>query len=249
MATIATYVAAFLLSAPALLAQAQAAATLAKEDARLNQAYQRRIAQLRIDPAELSALRGRERDWIVQRDRQCGKDLPCLTQATAMHADYFKVQLTQNNPATKAGDPIPQDIRGKWVIRKVLPTRTISCWGDKESRGLLNTEIEYLAESLRWNTTTVRNLGSTVTTVKAQQFAEENSGGGSGDSQVSFSQLGITASAVKQIAIQHPDVTIKDGPSKGSSEMPGDTVLVKGAGALVFSVCNVYFEADRKPKP
>ena len=71
----------------------------------------------------------------------------------------------------------------------------------------------------------MRNLGSTTSVVKAQQFAGDNSGMGPNSSQVSFDQLGIATLAVKQIAIKHPDVTIDDGSSGGSSEMPGDTVL------------------------
>ncbi|MDQ6704365.1 MAG: molybdate ABC transporter substrate-binding protein [Acidobacteriota bacterium] len=152
-------------------------------------------------------------------------------------------------PAAAVGNLIPLEIRGTWVIRKVLPTRTISCLGGKKSQALLGTELEYRPESFRWNTTTVRSLGSSVIRIDARQFAENNSGGGSDGSRVNLSQLGIVAPAVKQIVIRHPDMTIKNGPLKDRSEIPGDVLLVKGPDALVFQVCNVYFEADRKPKP
>ncbi len=40
-----------------------------------------------------------------------------------------------------------------------------------------------------------------------------------------LSQLGINAPAVKQIVNRHPDTTIKKGPLKDSSELPGDNLL------------------------
>ncbi|WP_353068530.1 lysozyme inhibitor LprI family protein [Tunturibacter empetritectus] len=223
--------------------------TLVQEDSRLNSVYQQRVAQLRADPKGLTALRKQERDWIMQRDQQCGKDAGCLTQATKAHADYFETQVKQNDPAAKAGSPIPEMIRGQWMVKKVLPTKTIACWDQKQADAMIGTELEYKADSLRWKTTTVRNLGSTAATVEAKQFAEDNSGRGSQSSQVDFSQLGIATPTVQQITIEHPDVTIQDGSAGGSMEMPGDVVMMKDSDRLVFSVCNVYFEADRAGKP
>ena len=235
---------ALLLSASVSLAQD--AATLSKQDARLNQAYQQRVAQLRNDPAKLAALRHQERSWIVQRDHQCGKDVACLMQAASTHAGYFETQVKQNNPAAKPGNPMPREILGAWTIRRQLPTQTVACWDKKQAQALIGTELEYKPDSLRWKTTTVRYVNSTVTAVKAQDFAADNSGS---QSYVTFKVLGIAAPEVEQIAIEHPDVTIDDGSKGGTMEMPGDTVLVKSPNALVFAVCNVYFEADRPQKP
>ena len=227
----------------AALTFAQDAATLSKEDARLNKAYQARVAQLRSDPVALAALRKQERSWIVQRDQQCGKDVACLTQATSAHADYFEAQIKLNDVGAKPANPMPAELLGIWTIRKILPTQTISCWDEKQARALIGTELEYKAESLRWKTTTVRYVNSTFTTVGAEAFAADNSGS---QSSVTFKDLGIAAPEVKQFAIEHPDVSIDDGSKGGSTEMPGDQVMLKSPTALVFAVCNVYFEADRK---
>jgi hypothetical protein len=227
----------------AALTFAQDAATLSKEDARLNKAYQARVAQLRSDPAALAALRKEERTWIVQRDQQCGKDVGCLTQATGAHADYFETQAKQNDSTAKPANPMPAELLGAWTIRKILPTQTISCWDEKQSRSLIGTDLEYKTDRLRWKTTSVRYVNSAVTIVKAEDFAADNSGS---QSSVAFKDLGISAPQVKQVTIEHPDVTIDDGSKGGTTEMPGDHVMLKSPSALVFSVCNVYFEAVRK---
>jgi uncharacterized protein len=227
----------------ASISPAQDAASLSKEDARLNKAYQARVAQLRSDPATLAALRKQERSWIAQRDQQCGKDVACLTQATSAQADYFEAQVKLNDVGAKPANPMPAQLLGIWTIRKILPTLTISCWDEKQARTLIGTELEYNPESLRWKTTRVRYVNSTATTVKAQDFAADNSGS---QSSVTFKDLGITAPEVMQIAIEHPDVAMDAGSKNDTTEMPGDQVLLKGPNAIVFSVCNVYFEADRK---
>ncbi len=227
----------------ATFAVAQDATTLSKEDARLNKAYQARVTQLRSDPAGLAALRKDELSWIVQRDQHCGKDVACLTQNTSVRANYLETQVKQNDTTAKPATPMPAELLGTWTIRKILPTQTIGCWDEKQAKALIGTELIYKADSLRWKTTSARYVNSTVTIVKAHDFAADNSGS---QSSVTFKDLGIAASEVKQIAIEHPDVTIDDGSKGGTTEMPGDTVMVKSSSALVFSVCNVYFEADRK---
>ena len=46
---------------------------------------------------------------------------------------------------------------------------------------------------------------------------------------------------MKQVSIGHAPATI----SSATTEIPGDVVLLKNRNAIVFSVCNVYFEAKR----
>jgi hypothetical protein len=72
----------------------------------------------------------------------------------------------------------------------------------------------------------------------AQQFHDENSGGGSKSSQVTFAQLGIKTDHVLEIKISHPDASI----TGASTEIPGNTVLNKDKNTIIFSVCNIYFE-------
>ena len=141
--------------------------------------------------------------------------------------------------ANSAG--IPKQLQGKWIVRRVLPTTTISCWGEKEAKALLGTEIEYTPEVFRWKTTIVKSPIVTSAEVNGQQFQSDHSGGGARDSQVTFAQLGIHAATATQITIQHADATI----TGGTTEIPGDAVLVRDPNHLIFSACNVYFLAER----
>lgn len=143
--------------------------------------------------------------------------------------------------STLAAQNIPQELVGKWVIQRELPTRTISCWGEKEAKAIIGTEIEYTAESLRWKQIVLKHPTVEVAVLSAEQFQRENSSPSVNGSQVSFRQLGINAPEVKQVSINHAPAEI----TGATTEIPGDVVLLKNRNAIVFSVCNVYFEAKR----
>ena len=68
---------------------------------------------------------------------------------------------------------VPQELRGRWKITKALPTRAISCWGDKEAKAILGTEIECTSPTFRWNRTTFKNFKVTRRIVTKQQYHEE----------------------------------------------------------------------------
>jgi uncharacterized protein len=212
-----------------------------EQDARLNRAYQQRVTQLSRNSQKLAELRRQELDWIKQRDQQCGKDVACLVEATKARADYLEQQVAQEAP--KAPGQIPQELLGKWIIHKVLPTDTVTCLDSKQAQTLVGTEIEYRTDSFRWKNTTVRSSGVATNMVGAQEFAQSNSGS---SSRVDFNQLGIAASAVKQITISHPDVTIAELSQTGSGAVPGETVLVEAPNTVIFEICSTYFEAQRK---
>lgn len=137
---------------------------------------------------------------------------------------------------------IPKELWGTWVVRREVPTKTISCWGDEESKKLISTEIEYSAQLFRWDKIVTKNPTAETITLTAQRFHDENSGRGSDSSQVTFTQLGISEERAVQIVIRHPIAKI----TGATSEIPGDTVLVKDKDTIIFSVCNVYFEAKRR---
>ena len=218
-------------------------AGLSQEDARLNRVYQRRVAQLRDDPAKVAELRRQETDWIKQRDQKCGKDAACLRQATKARADYLEQLVTQQQPIPTPGGKIPQELLGKWIVRKILPTETIGCLDNKQAQALVGTEIEYRADSFRWKTTNVRSSGSSTNMIGAQEFAQDSSGSGS---HVDFNQLGIAASAVEQITISHPAVKIAELTLNASGAVPGESILVEGPNTIIFDICNTYFEARRE---
>jgi hypothetical protein len=75
--------------------------------------------------------------------------------------------------------------------------------------------------------------------VTAEHFHDENSGHGADSSQVTFQELGIERAATTEVIIKHPDANL----SGATTEIPGDDVLIKDRSTIVFSVCNVYFEA------
>jgi hypothetical protein len=140
-----------------------------------------------------------------------------------------------------AAQNIPQELVGRWVIQRELPTRTISCWGEKEAKAIIGTRIEYTADSFRWKHTVVKHPTVEVRVVGSDQFQQENSSPSVNGSQVSFRQLGITAPEVKQVSINHAPAKI----TGATTEIPGDVVLLKSRNTMVFSVCNIYFEAKR----
>jgi uncharacterized protein len=226
----------------AILSTAQDA-RLSQEDARLNRVYQRRVAQLRNDTAKLAELRRQETDWIKERDQKCGKDAACLAQATKERADYLEQLVAPEGPKPTPPSKIPQELLGKWIVRKVVATDTVGCLDSKQAQALLGAEIEYRADSFRWKTTVVQSSGSSTNLIGAQEFAQGNSGS---SSHVDFNQLGIAASAAEQVTINHPDVKIAELSQSGSAAVPGENVLLEGPNTIILEVCNTYFEARRK---
>ena len=140
-----------------------------------------------------------------------------------------------------AAQDVPSSLRGKWVVKRELPTFSISCWGELEAKKFIGTEIEFTANSFRWNNTTTAHPKVTIEVLSAQQFHDENSGQGAESSQVSFRQLGIRAAQVTKITLDHPPANI----TGGTIEIPGDTVLLKDKNSIIITVCNAYFEAQR----
>jgi hypothetical protein len=136
---------------------------------------------------------------------------------------------------------MPKEIFGKWIVIRVIPTTTISCWDNAQAKTLLRTEIEYSPEVFRWKNVVTKRPVAKTTVVTAQQFHDQRSGQGHDSSQITFGELGIKANKVTEIAIQHPPANI----TGATVEIPGDVVLVKDADTLIFAVCSVYFEARR----
>jgi len=147
-------------------------------------------------------------------------------------------KLTSRPPQ---GKTIPEQIWGKWIVTRQIPTTTTSCWGAAEAKTLLGTEIEYSAGSFRWKHVVTTYPVAEARIVNAEQFHDDNSGNGSNSSQITFRQLGIKAKQAMLISIHHPPAEI----TGGTSEIPGDELLVKDKGTIVFAACNVYFEAKR----
>ena len=142
---------------------------------------------------------------------------------------------------TRAESVVPSELWGKWTIVREINTRTISCWGEKQARQTIGTAITYSPNGLIWKNLRTRAQGAKVRLITARQFHDENSGGSTNGSQIDFQQLGIKGPVAKQITIHHPDQSI----TGTTSEFPGDEVLVRAPDSIVFSLCNLYFEAIR----
>jgi hypothetical protein len=139
---------------------------------------------------------------------------------------------------------IPGVIWGQWIVRRELPSRTVSCWGEADAKTIIGTQIEYSDKVFRWNGVVTNNLTNETKTVTADQFSHENSSPSSNGSQVSFHQPGIGAKSAREISIHHEPANI----SGATVEIAGDSVLVEDSDTIVFSVCNIYFEAKRSPR-
>jgi hypothetical protein len=146
---------------------------------------------------------------------------------------------------TTPAQTIPKQLWGKWIVRREVPTTTISCWGQEEAKTLIGTQIEYSVSFFRWHKVITKNPTAEITTLTAEQFHDGNSGKGTNSSQVTFRRLGIKADKVTQVVIQHPAANI----TSATTEIPGDSVLIKDKNTIIFSICSLYFEAERSVTP
>src|SRR5262249_7459651 len=114
---------------------------------------------------------------------------------------------------------IPNTLWGKWTVVRVLPTkRTIGCWGDSESKALLNTKIESSGDIFRWKDVVTRSPEASMQVFTAQRFHDENSGGGATGNEITLPELGITSNQVTEVSIKHEPAEI----TKATIEIPGD---------------------------
>jgi hypothetical protein len=148
-----------------------------------------------------------------------------------------------NTAVIASAQTVTKEVWGKWVVRREVPTTTISCWGEPDARKIIGTEIEYSQRIFRWNSIITYDPVAESKIITAQQFHDENSGGSVNSSQVDFQQLGIKQARTTEIKIHHADGHV----SATTNEIPGDDVLVKDAKTIVFSICNIFFEAKRTP--
>lgn len=140
-----------------------------------------------------------------------------------------------------ARPPMPKQIIGTWVVAHEVPIKAVSCWSKEESKKLIGTEIQYSDKMFRWDKTIVENPSVDTRDVTGEQFRDENSGAGPHGSQITLELLGITSDPVTEVTIAHPPSHV----FLQTTEIPGDDIVLKGPDTIIFSVCNVYFEAKR----
>jgi len=84
---------------------------------------------------------------------------------------FCSVFLLVGSALTAQG--IPRELVGKWAIQRELPTRTISCWGEKEAKAIIGSEVEYAADSFTWKHIVVKHPTVAIAIVTAEQFQRE----------------------------------------------------------------------------
>jgi hypothetical protein len=135
-------------------------------------------------------------------------------------------------------ESLPAGLAGTWKITRLLPTKSTACWDASQARPLLGSKLVYTDSAIRWRGGRVPLEGVITRTVTAAEFRKENSTLGV---PPDFSELGIRASRVTEVDLQHEDADI----TGSTTEVPGDSVLMVAPNRIVVSACGVYFEATR----
>src|ERR1700724_810955 len=73
--------------------------------------------------------------------------------------------VSQDFPA----QTIPKEVWGKELVRREVPTATISCWGAEKAKTLIGTEVEYFTEFFRWRRVVRKNPMVEVGTIYRQR--------------------------------------------------------------------------------
>jgi hypothetical protein len=148
-------------------------------------------------------------------------------------------------PATGAAQylsSLPRSLAGSWRITRMLPTTNSTCWSREQAQPLLGTTITYRSNLLRWHNGHIQVTDISLRDLSGKEFREENPGP---QSPASFEQLGIHATKVTEVDIQHEDSDILPA----TTAVPGDSVLLAGPNRIVISACGIYFEATRATDP
>lgn len=144
-------------------------------------------------------------------------------------------------PVALAQESLPPALAGTWRITRVLPAHpAAACWTDKQAQTLVGSELRYSQHSLRWKGGAVALTGITTRTIAAADLADEIP---RGDTKLSFADLGIVGSRVREVNLQHEDADV----TGATTEVPGDSVLLPSPTRLILSACGVYLEAHRLP--
>ncbi len=155
----------------------------------------------------------------------------------------FAVVLLALMACPLCAEPLPAALRGSWRITRILPTRNTTCWGQDQAAKLLGSTLTYGDRSMRWQGGPVPLQGIVTREINVQEFAAENSGGGT--KYLNFDMVGIHAESVTEVDLQHEDADI----TGATTEVPGDAVLLAAPNRIVVSACGVYYEATRIVAP
>ena len=130
---------------------------------------------------------------------------------------------------------VPASLVGTWRVEKILTVAKTACWDEIRGKELMGSELEYGAGEMVWKGGAVPLIGLRAVdrTLTRAKYEEEYG--------VTLKTLGIAAGSVQEVDLQHEDADV----TGDSTEVPGDTVVLAGAGRIVVSACGVYYEAVR----
>ena len=135
-------------------------------------------------------------------------------------------------------EPLPSRLAGTWKITRILPTKSDACWDASQAAPLVGSTLVYRDDAMTWRGGDVPLQGIVTRSVSAEEFRKENSTLGD---PPDFAELGIHASRVTEVDLQHEDADI----TGATTEVPGDAVLIVAPNRIVVSACGVFFEATR----
>jgi hypothetical protein len=174
--------------------------------------------------------------YRVQIVAGCDVSEPFVAEVTAYNN---AMRDWHSNTKTGQSKSIPEQLAGHWLVKRMLPTNTISCWSQTEIDQFLGTELQYSRDLFRWKNVFLKNPQAEISNLSAEDFSARFSGGSATGSQVNFKQLGISQGKVTMIVIRHPPADI----TGSTVEIPGDQIFIKDPSTIIVTVCNVYFEA------
>lgn len=128
---------------------------------------------------------------------------------------------------------MPAALAGRWKIVKILPSHNVACWDEQRAGTLIGTTLRYMPGKLVWQGGEIAITEVFRRRISESKFAEENRTG--------LPELGIRTETVEEINLQHEDADF----TGATTEVPGDSVLLAGAGRIVVSACGVFYSARR----
>ena len=140
--------------------------------------------------------------------------------------------------ATCLADTLPQQLQGTWRIARLIPTTNTGCWDSAHAQSLVGTSLTYAQNSMHWQGGNIPLTGIITRTINDSDLKAEFDGDAK---PVDFAQLQVKQPTVVEVNLQHEDQDI----TGGSTEVPGDSVLLVARDRIIGSACGVYFEAQR----
>lgn len=161
----------------------------------------------------------------------------CVIQPNSSQAGSTQAASPPLSNASVLATSMPRELWGVWTVTRALPGEGFTPCNEGFQNAMLGTQIEYSPDLFRWKDTTVKQPRVKEELVSTQALSNEY--------RTDIAQLGFSSSTVTLVTIAHPDANL----TGATIEIPGDTVLLKAPGTIVFTVCGDWFEAQLTTPP